>query len=424
MKSYSKIFTFVLAFMALCSCEQKSLVGVGGNNGGEDNIFIPSEGYIYFNITPTTRGELIEDVLTEKNFNVVGYNYQSNWGTARVQASQASQLSFEVNGEPKTPYMGTFYYQNATTNGVQLVEWNETDQTHGYTYNGPDKSQIGNYKEWDGNLIYSFFAWYPTNLEFNTGATKSDGTAIAPVNFEGNPYITYDLPQGEGARAAMEDVMTACRIDVTKYNGSSVNFNMEHRLAALDILANNIITLKSLKEAFPDRDFTEIENATDDVTITVENIAGLSLTLDAIKSSVKIPLNTNDDSEVMVASGSITPIYNDFVCTEISIPYYSTAEDMKTLMGDNKLILIPQTEQINASLTITYDVVVRVGNEIKMTIPYVRGSSADKKLETKINGLEEKYYHYLELTFTATGVYLQAKVEETWEPIEIKYSFE
>ena len=127
--------------------------------------------------------------------------------------------------------MGTFYYDETDENdvqlidGVQLVEWvgDETSGVHTYTYNGPGKGEVGNYKQWDGNLIYSFFAWYPTNLEFNTGATKSDGTAIKPYDFEGNPYIRYTLPTGVGARAAMEDVMTACRIDVTKYNITVTN---------------------------------------------------------------------------------------------------------------------------------------------------------------------------------------------------------
>ena len=163
-------------------------------------------------------------------------------------------------------------------------------------------------------------------------------------------------------------------------------------------------------------------------TITVENITGLKLKLNSIKERVKIPLNTNDDAEVMEASGSLTPTYEDFVCNGISIPYYSMSEDMKTLMGEDKLILIPQTEPIEAAMEIHYDVVLRVDGDVKMTIHYDRGNISDpaatKKLETTINGLEEKYYHYLELTFTASGVFLQARVDETWEPLDIKYSFE
>ena len=255
-------------------------------------------------------------------------------------------------------------------------------------------------------MRYAFFAWYPNSLVVNGGNP----------NHEGNPYITYNLPTGTGARAAMEDVLTACKIDVTKYNGSSVNFSMKHRLAALDLLANSIITVKSLKEANPDMDFSGVA---DNAEVTVKNIKNLKLNLAGIKTTVKIPLNTDDVNEKQVASGSLSPSYEDFDCTDVVIPYYGTSDDMKTLMGDNKLILIPQTEDVVVTLSLEYDVFVE---GLANPIHYVRGT--ETVLTTTIKGLSEGFYHYLELTFTASGVYLQAKVEESWVDFPVYYEFE
>ncbi len=418
MKNLYKILVPVFAFIALCGCERNN--PPQGGNGGD--IFIPSGNYIYFNVNPLSRGSLINESLPY-DFSVVGYNYQSNWGTAMVQASQSASITYEIHGRAIPSFIGVFYNtQIANKKGVQLVQYD--NGVHKYIYEGSDNKD--NYKEWNGNLTYAFFAWYPADLGFNTDAKKSDETTIDPADYEGNPYIRYTLPTGTGARAAMKDVMTACKIDVTKYNGSSVNFDMQHRLAALDIYGNNIILLEALQKAQPGLDYTGMTD--DNTIITVENITGLTLTLPGIKSKVKIPLNTNDPTEVMEAEGNFTPTYDDFNCTNISIPYYSTSDDMKNLMGDDKLILIPQEENIHAILTIKYDVVVRVGGKVKLTIPYDFGVTDSKEAEdaltTTIKGLAEGLYHYLELTFTAHGVFLQAKVEETWNELDINYSFE
>lgn len=419
MKSFSKIFILLFLFVALFGCEQKPITQGGENTGGEEDIFIPSDSYIYFNVDPLTRGELIPSGAFLGDFNVLGYNYQGRWEAAVTTASQTTPIKDNVP-------MGVFYSSNILAKkGVQLVTYNETGKKHEYTYEGSDKSDVGNQKEWDGALRYSFFAWHPTSLVVNGGN----------VNYFGEPYISYSIasetPADESktradeskTRAEMVDVITACKIDVTKFNGSSVNFNMEHRLAALDILANSIITMKSLKEAHPEINFAN-EGISDNARITVENITALTLKLDKIKKNVSIPLNTSGTTVPLTAEGELTDvIYNDFDCTGISIPYYSTADDMKTLMGDNKLILIPQTEDIEASLVISYDVVCTDGgNEYR--IHYDRGNLETNKLETTIKGLQEKHYHYLELTFTASGVFLQARVDESWIPLRVDYEFE
>ena len=293
MKSFSKIFILLFLFVALFGCEQKPITQGGENTGGEEDIFIPSDSYIYFNVDPLTRGELIPSGTFLGDFNVLGYNYQGRWEAAVTTASQTTPIKDNVP-------MGVFYSSNISAKkGVQLVTYNETEKKHEYTYEGSDKSDVENQKEWDGALRYSFFAWHPTSLVVNGGN----------VNYFGEPYISYSIENK--TRAQMVDVITACKIDVTKFNGSSVNFNMEHRLAALDILANSIITMKSLKEAHPEINFAN-EGISDNARITIENITALTLKLDTIKKDVSIPLNTYSATIPLTAKNELTDItYGD-----------------------------------------------------------------------------------------------------------------
>lgn len=411
MKTFSKIFIFVFLFVALCACEQR-VVGGGENNGEEEDIFVPSEGYIYFNINPATRGGLIENTLAD-SFNVLGYNYYSTWVSEKTQARQNKDINPAGDKEYR---MGVFCYNNTTSTGVQKVWYNKSQKYHYYKYLGADSSEIG-YKEWNGDLIYSFFAWYPAS----TSVVANNGSAST----EGSPFITYEIPTGTNseARQNMKDVMTACRIDITKYNAKTgVNFTMKHRLAALDILAASIITYKDMvdtlqKCGFPTTGIDEIKPA---VTVRVDS---LCLTLNGIKKKVKIPLDTDDDEQKMVlldstATGIFSPTYTGFLSTDTIIPYYSNKAAMKSLMGkDEKLILIPQTESIPVTLGLKY-IVKCEGYDRE----FVYRPKTD--LTTTINALIEGYYHYLELTFTASGVFVKAKVNETWDSHRVDYEFE
>lgn len=409
MKTFSKIFIFVFLFVALCACEQR-VVGGGENNGEEEDIFVPSEGYIYFNINPATRGELIENTLAD-TFNVLGYNYYSTWVSEKTQARQNKDIDPAGDKEYR---MGVFCYNNTTSTGVQKVLYNKNQKYHYYQYLGADASEIG-YKEWNGDLIYSFFAWYPTSVVANNGSAST----------EGSPFITYEIPTGTNseARQDMKDVMTACRINITKYNAKTgVNFTMKHRLAALDILAASIITYKDMVDTLQKCGFTTagIDEIKPAVKVKVDS---LCLTLNGIKKKVKIPLDTDDDEQKMVlldstATGIFSPTYTGFLSIDTIIPYYSNKAAIKSLMGkDEKLILIPQTESIPVTLGLKY-IVECEGYDRE----FVYRPKTD--LTTTINALTEGYYHYLELTFTASGVFVKAKVNETWDSHRVDYEFE
>ena len=452
MKYFSKIFTFVFVLVTLCGCEQKSLVGGGTTGGEEDDIFMPTDGYIFFNVKhPKTRGELIEGALPY-NFNVIGYNYSSAWNTVRVQAKQTKEVYYTLNGTAQTPEMGVFY-SAAQSNGIQLIEYD--DSYHSYNYKDGSTNDNGEFigvglKPWIAELKHAFFAWYPAN-HANVGFNDLDvinNQSVAPQNVEGEPYISYTLPTGTNkvAREAMIDVMTACEIDQTKYNvennGGSINFSMKHRLAALDIVGTSIITAKSIKETWGQaaqealekgETFTDKNNVTIDVAsinndaeVKVKSITPITLNLNSIKSKAKIYLNTinpNDELTQTEAIGNpLTNItYTGFESDAVVLNYYSSEDEAKPLVGEKeKLILIPQAEELVATLTLSYIVECTNKNGVTYEVQY----TPETPLTSTLNGLQEGHYHYLLLTFTASGVYVKAQVEESWDLHRVEYEFD
>ena len=443
MKNLSKIFILVWALVALCSCEQKSLVGVGGNNGGEDDIFLPTDGYIFFNVKhPETRGAMLDGGYLNDTLYVIGYNYAADWTTVRPQASQIKEVNYTLSNTLQTLEMGVFYSTGIDNNTqpfkTGLLPVNYTNNVHSYVF--VDDANHKGLKPWIAELKHSFFAWYPTTLYAN-GSTGNDYNNPA---YEGEPYITYDLPPGvdKDARQAMVDVLTACELDQTKYNveqnGGSINFEMKHRLAVLDIVGTSIITAKGIKETWGIADYNNgndvplldkngvvIDTALIDnsVPVKVKEITNLTLKLDNIRTSAKIFLNTtnpNDPLTQTIVSGNHIPTYTGFETNGIELNYYSSVDEAKELVSDSeKLILIPQPDDISATLTIKYVVAVTNKNGVTYEMEYTQNN-----LTTTVKGLEEGHYHYLLLTFTASGIYVKAQVEEAWEPYPVYYDFE
>lgn len=392
MKTFNKILFLVFALVALSACEKNT----GIDDTTSVDVEIPKHGYIFFNTErPTTRADLKQGKLTQ-NFNVIGYSYPAvnDWNTVKVQASQSSHGVFSQTG------------------ASQLVTY--ADGVHSYDP----------LKPWSVTSKYAFFAWYPESLDFNTGATKAgeNNTTINvdPKDYEGNPYITYNLPTGtdKAARELMYDVMTACELDYEKAEGINVPLTMKHRLAALDVLAISMITPKSLNEAWHTNADGTVENVYSDGDVITVQVTEMSLTLESIKTSVKIPLNTDDTSEQLVASGSATPTYTGF--TLGTIPYYTGADnDLVQLIGaDEKLILIPQTEAISATISLKYQILCN-GTPISKD-GIVEASDSET---ITINGLKEGVYHYMLVTFTKSGILLQAHADESWEEYRVEHEF-
>lgn len=407
MKRYNYIWAIAIALVSLCSCNQEAII--------EDEdipVQVAPEGYIFFDAAMKTnsRGTIMRDNL-HADFSVLGYRYPATWSSAATLAQQSSTISFTDNSGALSSdeYMGVFHPMvivdgKETPSQLpthQLVTWNGT--THSYT----------NPQEWENNLKYAFFAWYPATLVANGG--NSD--------LIGKPYITYTLPEGEdrAARQNMHDVLTAERIDYQKrIYGASVALNMKHRLAGLDIKAGSLINAKGLKETYGTVGADNYVEAWDKETLEDSEavtlaITDFTLTLENIKTSVKIELNPDysADGISLTPSGSTTKTYTGFEGAT-GIGYYNSNDDLKTLVGnDEKLILIPQDDAINVSMSMNYTITC---NGVSKTL----SASAS---EITIDKLEENNYYYLLLNFTKSGLFVKTQVNNVWEDKTIEHTF-
>lgn len=404
MKRYNYIWTIAIALVSLCSCSQEAII--------EDEdipVQVAPEGYIFFDTAMKTnsRGAIMRDNL-HTDFSVLGYRYPATWNSTSLMAKQNGTIIF-TNNEGKltdNQYMGVFHPFDADNNPSplpthQLVTWNGA--THTYT----------NPQEWQNNLKYAFFAWYPATLVANGGSST----------YEGKPYITYNLPEGtdRDARKNMHDVLTAERIDYQKrIYGASVALEMKHRLAGLDIKAGSLINAKGLEETYgtvgEDNYVKEWDKETlEDSEAVTLSITDFTLTLENIKTSVKIELNPDysADGISLTPSGSATKTYTGFEGAT-GIGYYNSNDDLKTLVGnDEKLILIPQNDAIKVSMSMNYTITC---NGVSKTL----SASAN---DITIDKLEENNYYYLLLNFTKSGLFVKTQVTNLWEEKTIDHTF-
>lgn len=400
------LFVFAFLFTTLCSCNQAIELY---NEGDEEiEIPIPTEGYIYFSSgLPKTRGAEVPSGPLEGEFSLLGYRYPSSWSAIKSQAKQNLRISYTDNNgnviseqtQNADNHVGVFGIDHSSDPkpnyataqpGVQTVTYD--NGVHSYA---PLQS-------WQKNLKYAFYAWYPASLIANGANT----------NYEGSPYITYTLPAGTDRtdRQNMLDVLTACRIDYTKKDGMTVPLKMNHRLSALDIKVKSLITAKALKETY-----NSVFGAVADNTPVTIDVTNFTLTLNGIHTTAKIPLNDQDGDGEIEASNNVNRTYTGFNGAT------GIAENTSTsIVGDDELlILIPQSSTIDVSLVIRYTIKCG-GKEMTFTI-----DTTNPRLDIEINGLESKVFHYLELTLTKSGLFVQANKAVSWEDGgKVEHTFE
>ena len=462
MKNYSKIFIFIFGLIALCGCEQKTLTQGGVDD--EEDFTIPSGSYIFFNVDNPTRADLKVGQLTDA-FSVLGYKYTSSdgWKAAKAQASQNKTIEFtDYKGANITALMGVFELADRYSEGYDpatsdiIPDKDTVEYSNGVHHYSP-------LQEWEPNLTYSFFAWYPSDLLVN----KKENKDYREV--EGNPYIDYSIAEGAGfvGREQMYDVMTACKIDAKKRQGVNVNLEMEHRLSVLDIQAVNNNSAVDKKEIWTNEvakgGFTTnggdlatlINGISEDDKVTV-TIGSLTLNLSKLYRKATISLNTDEATcdykinangefvldangqqikETIIVSDPVSNVNFSFVYGNVNnaendgkIAYYydlTAAEDARVkqlVNSDKKLILIPQNEPITAKLTVVYTIEC---NGVSKTYEIPRTEeSVQLKAEATISKLDEGCHHYLELTFSKNGLFVVAKSHETWEDFTIRHDFE
>ena len=257
--------------------------------------------YIFFSQGVDTKVSLIEkkEDLSGHTFGVVGFKYDntSSWDAVKTSA---------------TPNV----FRDATGN---LVE------TEMLTCSADGTATYAPIQGWSNTKKFSFFAYYPFENQ-NVSLVNLDGTPYTG----GVPAIKYTM-NTNAFSSSMVDVMTA-PAQTDKYwnsasdnnvNNSDVRFQFTHRLSSLGL---------------------NVKNSTAG-NITITNVI---MVIDGIKyTSAVIPLNDAAEQYTGPQSSLLQGFALALTAEERSV--VATGKEVA-----DKLIFIPQTDNISITLTINY----------------------------------------------------------------------
>ena len=259
--------------------------------------------YIFFSQGVDTKVSLIEkkEDLSGHTFGVVGFKYPgtTDWAT--------------VISQTPAPTPNVFY------DGSSLVN------TETLTCSADGSASYAPLQGWLSSTKYTFFAYYPYTNQ-NVSLVNLDGTPYTG----GVPAIKYTM-NTNALSSSMVDVMTA-PAQTDKYwnsasdnnvNNSDVRFQFTHRLSSLGLNVKN----------------STVGN------ITITNVI---MVIDGIKyTSAVIPLN----DAVEQYTGPQSSLLQGFALalTDEERSVVATGKEVA-----DKLIFIPQTDNISITLTINY----------------------------------------------------------------------
>lgn len=412
MKRFSNILAVVFVLAALVGCENS--VDTPAPNPGLD----PNAKYILFDAgIEESRGVALNSADHEDftQFSIYGYTYitGTRWNAWKTIAKP--NVFDEV--PEKVVKAGSYF---------------------SYVEDG------GNLKTWDeGDGRYSFFAVYP---EASVGTSL--GSIAYPVNSttEGVPYVTYTRLNDA---TKMVDLMTGAHIDPTySENGSYVSFDMEHRLAAVDIVALNhyefdhdsdpitpekhvTIRIKSLDVEFNNLLYTSADIYLDKVGIKVtptvrrpeykpENSAVAAVTYTILADSEAdydvLPNNEDKNHRNISADREKTMFFipqemdstTDATLekTDIKATVTGTFEKWYDEDGDGTLDTQIMEEYDEDGNLIDEDGKFSINNQIKFN-----------------RHLEESYRYNVRLTFTSAAVSITVLTAEKWVDVPIYHEF-
>lgn len=324
--------------------------------------------YIFFSQNVKTKASLIEDAddMNGKSFGVVGFKYEGVWTDYDIKDEETGT----VTGNSLTP--NVFYDENSNLVNVETV--NIEDNSTSYAP----------LQGWSNSKKYSFFAYYPIDNPY-VSLVNDYNSGVPSVQYT-NFLIISSENQDPVVNTNMVDVMTAGVKDLSSDDtdiapDGEIELLFNHRLASLGVSMKNSST-------------AEIQ------------ITSLSLTISGIRhSSTIIPLD----------GGQQTP---DAVPVPEVLFTMTLNDDEKTVGPDpieidDKLIFVPQSEDISISIAIEY------------TREY-SGSEAynDHSLVTGLNtSLFEGKKHLLKLDFTDYNVYVMV-INGNWESdVEVDHEF-
>lgn len=299
------------------------------------------DGYIFFSQNVETKASLIGGTadLKDKNIGVVGFKYPSTTNWATYVATTPA------------PTPNVFYDDNRSLVYTESVTCDESG-------NGTYAPLQG----WSNSKNYAFFAYYPANLPlYNTDGNEYTG---------GVPCLKYSLDFDDLKNSMMVDVMTATP-HVDQYQGSNVALTFNHCLSALGVKVKNSsegqITIKSITWTLTDLKYQDI----------------------------LIPLNGTTETKT---EGTLSSSLSNIVAFTKSTAFLASTEGVYS----ERLILIPQDEELNFSVTLQYE------REAIGT-----GEPLYKELKTT---LVKGKQHLIHLNFTDSKVEVQETIsEEGWE---------
>ena len=275
----------------------------GCTKAGSSSAVEKFDRYIFFSQGVETKASLIENKanLDGQTFGVVGFKYPgtTDWAT--------------VISQTPAPTPNVFYDESSLVNTETL------------TCSADGSASYAPLQGWLSSTKYTFFAYYPYTNQ-NVSLVNLDGTPYTG----GVPAIKYTM-NTNAFSSSMVDVMTA-PAQTDKYwnsasdnnvNNSDVRFQFTHRLSSLGLNVKN----------------STVGN------ITITNVR---MVIDGIKyTSAVIPLNDTAEQYTEPQSSLLQGFALALTDEERSV--VATGKEVA-----DKLIFIPQTNNISITLTINY----------------------------------------------------------------------
>lgn len=307
--------------------------------------------YIFFSQKVETKAGLIESAGGVDEFGVVGFMYDDD----------DDKLHWTDVSDTAKP--NVFYNENGVVVDVETV----VCDTDGYGTYSPLQG-------WSNTKRYAFFAYYPI-----------EHGALLLVNLDGKEDYTAGVPaikytmNSDDIYASMTDVMTAEAKTDLETSDTSVLLTFSHRLSSLGVKVKN--------------------SSSGDIVLN-----SVSLNISSIKyQSIVIPLDGSEVTKTAFASALAAEMALAGVA-ETSL----AANGGESELAD-KLIFIPQDEDLTATVTIGYTRNA-VGED-----PYsYEGYTETRTLPAQTTILEEGKKHLILLNFTDSTVEIKGLANTGW----------
>lgn len=375
-------------------CDHKDILP----EGEDHNVIIVPEGspYIYLDamVDNVTRGTLIEGNELKEGFGAYGYYYDftNRWTTYRITATP--NVFTKVDGDFIAPQEVTY------TNGV-------------YSYQPV--------KTWAGGK-YTFFAYYPFG---NSSVTPSG------VGVQGTPYVTYAPENFLTSTANHADVMTAMFQDTSLSSSQYVDFDFQHRLSAIEVVALNFYEFNYKGEG----DKVNTEKIAIEITDLVVSFTNLDY------KAAKFYLDNSLPSDYWpIEQSDVDPSY-DIVDDSRTISYSISSEFQRVVNDkDNPqvMLVIPQQdEDLKATINVDFKKrrpddrgylnEVPEGEGVGYVVDNDKGwtYSLSKTVEFG-QALKAGSRYYIQLTFTSAAVSINILTSAEWEDLteDVYHEFE